>query len=239
MMTVGTLESLHETLKQTIEEKKRIDAKIADIKKTISDYTAQLQSLGNTVQAIQPDTMSDHLQRSQADYQHLYTPTTPVMTERDVKAFVAQEMAIRQTPPQKDTIDINVAQVLKFMAVAGIMLLVIWLIMAVLKEPKASGCTFFDRIQSRVQERREYIGEDRKSILEGRGTRDNPGNTSVSPTPIDQVEKWEYSEDVITKQPAHVSDGGERMDDEDVVNEGKTRRRGVPLLRYLFRRGIR
>ena len=83
-ISIGTLESLRETLRQTIEEKNKFEAKvvedrtrietrITELKKVVSDYTAELQSIGNTLETMHPDTKHEQLNRTHIDYQQFYT----------------------------------------------------------------------------------------------------------------------------------------------------------------------
>ena len=52
--TVGALERLREELKKTLEEKRRIDQKIADLKKTLAEAIGELKELGESVQVSFP-----------------------------------------------------------------------------------------------------------------------------------------------------------------------------------------
>jgi hypothetical protein len=149
---VGTLESLRETLKQTMEEKAkfetkvvedrtRLEARIAELKKVVSDYTAELQSIHNTLQTMQPDTASENLKRPKLGYEQLQTPS-----------LVADEKA-------KNWFDSPIAW---FVGVVA-MFILLWVIMSAFEKPKADACAMTSRIQERRVEVCKPVAEVEKT----------------------------------------------------------------------------
>ena len=172
--TIGTLESLRETLKQTMEEKNKFEAKvledrtrletrIAELKKVVSDYTAELQSIGNTLETLQPDTKSEHLSRTQVDYQQIHAKSTAITVE-DVLAALEQ----RSPKPALSISDIFKKAWNGWVLLFLFFLFSIWMLFSWLPPPKterssvgfteislpslmptAEACVLFDRMRER------------------------------------------------------------------------------------------
>jgi len=183
---IGTLESLREALKQTLEEKQRteqkfaedkqrLDQKIEEIKKAISGFIAELQSLDNTLQASQPDTVAGHLRRTTVDYKQIHTVGTPIKVPA--------------------TVEIPIGKIAAYIVGTILLFIVLFFAMSAVSKLKSRGCIelshqFFSLAASslmpsaeacllsdRWQERRQ----ERLSTAASVAATDNPAEQEVVP----------------------------------------------------------
>jgi len=224
--TIGTLESLRETLKQTMEEKNkfeakviedrtRLETKIAELKNVVSDYTAELQSIGNTLETLQPDTRVEHMSRTHVDYRQIHTENAqPVFTSEEV-----EELLKGFHKPSAASV-INPSDILKkvwngWVVLFLFFLLVFWAIFSWFANQTtgrsgsdfsvplpsfvatAEACFLLDKIQDRVQERRG-AREDLRSIYEFPKTL-NPV-TRVAETTVAESDEEVQAETVLEER---------------------------------------
>jgi len=148
--TVGTLESLRETLKQTLEEKQkseqkyadeqqRLDQRIDEIKKAISDYIAELESMSNTIQMSHPAVCAEPLQRQQTDYHQpppAPTSTPPYYTVEELRELLQQadkaapQSSVSPVPAPPTAIEEFVWTCLYYIVGFLFLLLVVWVVMS-------------------------------------------------------------------------------------------------------------
>jgi len=155
---IGTLESLRETLKQTLEEKQRIeqqaaedmqriDQRIASIQQAISGFITELQSLDTTIQSVRPDVRSEHMERIQADYQQLHSKPTQPLAAAEIRG------TMRQNLPKSDAFEINIGKAGLYLIGIAVMFCVIWIVMSAMNRPQVQGCELLPYVQEHVQDR--------------------------------------------------------------------------------------
>jgi len=188
-VAVGTLESLSESLRQAVEDRTRNDAKIAEIKKTISGSMAILQSLDNTVHAIQPEVPVEQLPYTQEED---FLPPRAALSEKPQEGKERRRWRARiddelreEREQRRQKLQAHVEEIgdllsmlkgaiwglVKPVLIFIVLFLLIWIAMGWLNAPKAEGCFTSDRPSSRLQERREvrdyinreYIAKDREA----------------------------------------------------------------------------